>query len=807
MKPILNSHYKFYSSLILNFFICIILLPFSLRAQQSNVIVKGHVIDKNGTPISYASIAVFKSTTRIKGIICDSLGKFSTSLLVGKYGISVTGLGFQEYKNTITIMKSDSLNIVLQRKTNQLGEVVVTAQKTLIEHKIDRIVFNVENSILSTGVNAIDVLRETPRIEVTDNGYIKMTGKSTLRVMIDGRIQNLSDEDVKNKLSALRSDDIARIEIIAIPPSKYSAGGNSGLINIILKKSALLGWKGSVNSTYIQRIYASTSQSGNINYQSKRLEASIGISNNPTKNVNEENTLYNFTDNSLNTSRYSVYKNNALSFNGILKYKLNDKMEIGGTFNYSRTNRTSNYTASNNYINKPNNGIDSIVNSTSLFIEKPRATAASAYYDYNIDTKGKKMEITYNYSLNTNLSTNNISSIISSNLAERNNGILNDADNNYRINSIMADFELPFHFAKIETGGAYTSINNQTALKLFDNNISNQLTLDTSGTNNFEYTEKTSALYISAEKEFNKKWSAKVGLRYEYTSLQGYSPTLNLTTDTSYGRLFPTAYLLYNDDKKNTISFAYSERIERPGFNDLNPFRYYSGVYSYTSGNAYLLPSFSHNVEISYTYNNNLSIILSGSRLLNGMGYVSLFSNGINYQVPENYFNENRVGLDISYTYKPFNWWSIYSSGNINYNQSKSYVPSLEVPNTEGYGASARTRSTFTLNKKKTTFFSISYNQFLPSKDGFQQTKAFGYMSANFRFITLNKKLSFLVSTLDIFKQDYTVTQMKYRNYNRMSTFNPKLQNVLISATYSFGNNKVKNVNKDSKNTTVQRAY
>ncbi len=359
---------------------------------------------------------------------------------------------------------------------------------------------------------------------------------------------------------------------------------------------------------------------------------------------------------------------------------------------------------------------------------------------------------------------------------------------------------------KIETGGAYTSINNQTALKLFDNINSNQLTLDVSGTNDFEYTEKTSALYISAETEFNKKWSAKVGLRYENTSLKGYSPTLNLTTDTTYGRLFPTAYLLYNYNPKNTFALAYSERIERPGFYDLNPFRYYSGVYSYTSGNAYLLPSFSHNVEISYTYNNNLSIILSGSRLLGGRGYVSLFSDGINYQLPENYFNKNRIGLDISYTYKPFNWWNIYSSGNINYNQSKSYVPSLEVPDAEGYGASVRTRNTFTLNKKKTTLLSISYNQFFPSKDGFQQTKAFGYMSANIRFSALDKKLSFLISVLDIFKQNYTVSQMRYVNYNSTSTFNAKLQNILVSVTYSFGNNKVKNVNKDSKNQEVQRA-
>ncbi len=422
--------------------------------QQTAYAIEGRVVDVNHKAVAFATISILKADNnqKIQTSQADTGGYFKLAIQEkGDYIINISAVSMDSLSVGLTLSEKAIVqlpDIILATVSTQLKQVTVVGKKPLIEYTIDRMVFNVENSMLSTGVNAIDVLRETPRIEVTDNGFIKMTGKNALRVMIDGRILNLSDEDVKNKLSTLRSDDIARIEIIPIPPSKYSAEGNSGMINIILKRNPSLGWKGSVNSTYIQRIYASSSQSGNINYQSKKLEASVSVTNNPTKNVNEQSTLYDFTGNSLNTSKNTVYNSNSLSFNGVLKYKLNSRMEIGGTLNYSYLNSTSNYTANSNYIKKANNVVDSTVNSNSVFIQQPRATAASAYYDYNMDGKGKKMELTYNYSLNTNSSTNNINSLIASNLSEKNNGILNVADNNYRINSIFADFELPFHFAK-----------------------------------------------------------------------------------------------------------------------------------------------------------------------------------------------------------------------------------------------------------------------------------------------------------------------------------------------------------------------
>lgn len=799
-----NNVDMLYSRVIYYFLIAFLLIPFASRGQVK-VNFNGSIKDKRQNGLPYASIGVYKNSVIIKGVICDSTGNFSMLLPIGKYTIRASSVMFDDYVSELNISKDTSINIILNGSSKQLSEVTVTAQKPLIEHKIDRIVFNVENSIFKHGVDAFELLRQTPRIEIMSDDGIKMIGKDGLRIMIDGRILNLSEEDVKQKLKSLRSDNIAKIEVIAIPPAKYSAEGNSGLVNIVLKKNPLLGWQGFINASYIQRVYPSFSQSGTVNYKSKKVEASVSVNNDHSKIENIQNLSFTFTDKILNTDKYLKGTQNTATINSVLKYKPTNRMEVGATFDYSIQKGKNNVSERSLYIHKIDNSIDSTVNSFSFYKNQPQAIAFSTYYDYNMDSSGKKMSLTYNYSLNTDRSTKDVTSEITD-LTQKIKSFVYYGDNNYSINSIMADFELPYHFAMVETGGGYTNISNKTGLKLY-NNISNQLVLDSTITNDFEYSEKTSALYLSANKDFNKKWSGKIGLRYEYTYLEGNSPTLRLINHNNYGNLFPSIFILYNQNEQNSFSLAYSKRIDRPGFNDLNPFRYYSSVYSYVSGNPYLLPSFTHNVDFSYSFKNNLSIILSYTRFLDGIDYVTLFStDGTNRVVPENHFNQNRIGFNVSYSYKPYKWWNIYTNCNLFYSQSKSYKPELQIPNTEGIGGSIMSSNSFTLNKKNTTFWQINYYHFLPSENGFNHTKGFGYFSANLRFVALNRKMQFMISALDIFKQNFSITERQYSNYSSKQTFNARLQNFRLSVNYTFGNKKVSGVNRESKNIDKYRA-
>jgi len=761
--------------------------------------ISGNITDTTGMPVSYATVSVLKDSNVLKTVTCDTTGRFLLSnIQPGIYQLLCSYAGIRAPAQAVHIIGDTVINVLFTSSiSKELLAVTVTAKRPLIERRIDRLVFNVQNSILSEGVSAMDVLRETPRIQITDDEGITMIGKNSLRVMIDGRILNLSDEDVKAKLKSLRSNDIASIEVIPIPPAKYSAAGNSGLINIVLKANPLLGWQGTLNVEYTQRVYASTNQYADINYTSKKLVGSFNLANYHTNILNDNSMSFSRSDNALHSIRRINNIANMQAFNGSLEYTQNPKIKFGSSWSYNILKGRDRNKENNFYTSTASNKLDSTVNSFSYSTSKRKSITAAAYIDYIIDTKtGKKMTITDNYSLNTpSLSRNVSSNILSSYNNDDQKEFIYYGDNEYQINSVFIDFELPFRLLKIETGGAYTDIRNNTGLKLY-NILSSQLVIDHRGSSDFLYSEKTPALYLSASKDFSKEWFAKVGIRYEHTFLEGFSPTLALTNITRYGKLFPTAYLLYIPNERNSISLSYSKRIERPNFSDLNPFKFYYGVYSYMSGNPYLLPSFSHNIELNYTFKNNLSILVYGSRLLNGVNSVSLFYNGVNSTTPENYINQNRAGIDLSYRYTPFLNWSINSSGNVFYNKSNSYVPALEISNAEGYGSSFRIQNTVTLNREKTSIFSITYNQFLPSKDGFYEINGYGNLSVNYRYVLLNKRLSLLVSGYDIFNQRKVIKNMKYATSALKLIQYPRVRNISFSINYDFGNKNVKSVNR-----------
>ena len=800
---ILNLISPSYKTYIANL---ILIISFFKSNAQENIVISGTVKNTKQNVLPYSNIKIYKDSIVFKNIICDSLANFNFSLPAGKYQLRASSIEFVEYRKDLSFNKSENITIVLTDKTNQLSEINIIKKRPLIEHKIDRIVFNVENGLFDNGENMIDLLRVTPRIQVAGDEAISMIGKTgNLKIMINGRILNLSPEDIKIRLKSLRSENISKIEVIAIPPSKYSAEGNAGMINIILKRDPFLGFQGSANLEYIQRIKPSFNESANATYKSKKIEILSSISNDNSKIKNITNGLIKFSnDDQINNENSLDASSNTLSISNTIRYTPTKSIEIGASYDFSNTTIHNSEFGYNIYGKQLDNKIDSTVNSTSTHFQKPISKSLSTYFDYSIDTLGKKISFTYNYSTNASTTNRQVNShILSSNSINQQQIYL--GDNNYRINSAFIDLELPYHFIKVETGLGYTSINNTTMLQVYDN-IDDLMQQNNNQTNSFNYSEKTTAIYVSANKDFNNNWSTKIGLRYEYTSLVGISPTLSQTNKSNYGKFFPTFYLLYNLNSKNTFSLGYSKRVDRPSFNTLNPFKIYSNSYTYYSGNSYLLPSFSHNLELNYTYNNNLSIILSASRYLDGIDYVALYNNGISSLIPENNFNQNRIGLDISYTIMPFTWWSIYNSGNLNYNRTKNYNPILPIPNTSGYGASVLTESTFTLNKEKTFFLGLSYYNNFPSKSGFQYFKNLAYLSANLKFITMNKRLTFMISSFDVFKQNITIAERSYSTYQTVWKTDAKVQNFRFAINYSFGNNKVQGKYRNMKNEAKYRA-
>jgi hypothetical protein len=244
----------------------------------SQVKITGNIIDKENKPIEFAEVLLLtKDSVAVKNQFSDEQGNFSIATKQGKYILHIKNFQGLLYRNNIDLNNDLNLGIIKVDNINKLSDFVVTAQKKLIERKVDRLVFNVENSISATGGDAIDALKVTPSIRV-QNDQISMVGKSGMSLMVDDRLIQLSGDDLINFLKSIKSNDIKSIEVITTPPAKYEAEGNSGIVNIKLKKAKKDSFSGNIQPSYTQAKYALGSISGGVNYQKDKLTATSTIS-------------------------------------------------------------------------------------------------------------------------------------------------------------------------------------------------------------------------------------------------------------------------------------------------------------------------------------------------------------------------------------------------------------------------------------------------------------------------------------------------------------------------------------------------
>ena len=246
----------------------------------------------------------------------------------------------------------------------------------------------------------------------------------------------------------------------------------------------------------------------------------------------------------------------------------------------------------------------------------------------------------------------------------------------YKIYSGQADLEKNFSKIKIESGIKFTKIKNDSEFNFYDI-LNGQNVFNTKRSNNFFYNEENYAAYISTSFKINDKWDAKAGLRYEYTHLKGYSPNENLTSTNKYGKFFPTAYISYKPNDNHSFSVNYSRRISRPYFGNLNPFKYYTSDFEYSTGNPYLQPTFTDNLEFGYVLKNNLNITAYYNYTKANWDRVQMIEDGLKYSTTLNFYNQNSAGINISYNYNKLKWLESNIFVNGYYAKSKSYIPQV----------------------------------------------------------------------------------------------------------------------------------
>ena len=677
-------------------------------------------------------------------------------------------------------------------KYHNIEAVSLEGKKKLIEQKVDRMVFNVANSIASQGMSGADALRNTPLIRMDDQQGISIVGKSKVDVMINGKMLNLSGSELTNYLQSLRSDDISKIEVITTPPAKYEAQGNSGLINIILKKNTNFGWSGSLNTSYQRNTKDGFRNGVNLNYRNNKLNSSLklrhydnGYSPIGTRDLrNDTNTIYSQEEREDRTY--------GLGINYSVDYEINKKSNIGIIYDYGNSKYTMDSRNRSNYFRGMVS--DSILDTHAKHKWTTPTHTLSAYYDIKLDTLGKKLSIVANLLNNEPNKTNNF---ITTSLSSLNESIVqNESLLKYSVYSGQADFTLPYAWGTFETGAKYTFLKNKSDVGYYEY-LLGQYILNPNNSNQFDYQEQNYALYTSFQKNFGVKWSAKAGLRYEYTTLDGASLSgiVQNNIKNNYGKLFPSLYLSFVPNSNNSLSINYSRRITRPDFQSLNPFRWYTNPYIFFTGNNTLQPSFNDNIELSYTYRSKLTISVYNQYTQHGYSSIARLSNGIYSNTMENSYNQNKTGINLSYYDTFFKAWEFSASINASNGITNPIIPELQKISVNSILYSFY--NTITVNKSKTVFVMLNFWHSLPFTYGSTYVKDQLEFSPGIKASLFNKQLQLSAVLSDAFKTVKNNGYTAYSNYRENFSQYNDYRRFTLSLTYTFGNDKVKGTSKN----------
>lgn len=786
----------------------LLILPIIGLSQNT---ITGKIVGQTAEPIEFAEVVLQTlDSIAVKSELTNEEGIFTIrDVSNGTYKINIQYFSEYIHSQIIKVEGNLDLETIVTDASLTLGELVITGKKPLIERKVDRLVFNVENSVAATGGNGLDALKLAPRIKV-QNDEISMIGKGSVAVLINDRIVQMSGEDLSTYLKSLNAEDIKSIEVISNPPAKYSAEGNSGLVNIVLKKSKNDAWNASLRSIYQQATYAKGNVGGAFNMQKGKIQLNTAISYTNGSNAPQEtNKIFypNLTWDEVNNRRDFT---DALSTRLGLEYKINDKLSTGFTYNYINSNPLIKEIDKTTLTNPSNSVLDSLI--TTLGRNEYDKTLNSLNYHliYDIDTIGRKLSLDFDY-FNYKNETNRIFNTQSffpnnqpiPNSLEEARNFGNQDIQNYSVN---LDIEHPTDWVTYNYGARISFTETDNLFNYFDI-IDNEEILNPNFSNQFIYKENTQALYLSAQKSFSEKWDTKIGLRYEFTQTEGFSQTLNQTNINDYSKLFPTVYLSYTPNDIHSFSINYGKRISRPSFNFLNPFRFVNNPYSYSEGNPFLQPAFTDNIEFEYAFKDNLITNIYYSYTDDDFEQVTIIDANTNVQqvIPLNFIVNKMFGITQTFIFKPTKWWDVNASADVYYRDTNSKIP-VTLQYLSGWSGEFNISNDFILNSNKTLLANLNYNYTTEGVDNLDYNSSANQLDIALKWLLLDKSLIISLYANDILSSNrFTYTSFSngiensFRNYYDERFFR-------IGVIYNFGKkfniNNRENKNQDEYNRT-----
>jgi len=797
MKPTIRKIY--YTLLLL-----ILSAGFTIAQTSQPANVSGELLDEQGKPMPYATASLLNAqdSSIVKGVITNENGVYTFDhIKTGKYIIKASNVGYEKVVSQPIVVADNASNITVPRLKMQpnnrsLSTVSITASKPLIERKVDRVVMNVENSVLAAGNSAMDILERAPGVTVDKDDNISLKGKQGVTVMLNDKLTYLTSAQLATLLRSTDGNTIQSIEIISNPSAKYDASGNSGIINIKLKKNKQTGTNGSLTAGTGYGAFWKDNSTLQLNHKEGNLNVFGSFSHNDNKRIQDIGIKRVITDGTgavtyfRQTSPFTESDHNN-SYRLGADYDLSSKNTIGfvinGYFNSEQDgidNRT--------YIGPNFTQVDSSLRTVSGVHQTYNNIAVNLNDTYKIDTAGQQLSIDLDYSKFKNNSTSRY--ITDYYLA---NG---DIQHPEAFLGNLTPSVIDIHTAKVDYANPLTkSLKLESGLKFSDVKTDNDLTEKLAetdpyvSTNHFIYDERIGAGYINLNKSF-KNYSVQAGLRAEYTNSTAKGDSANVVSNIPrhYFDLFPSVFINHTINDKNEISLSYSRRIDRPQYDNLNPFVFHIDPYTYQKGNPYLRPQYTNNFEFNYTYNKSITLTLGYSRTTDVITEIPGTdpATKVSFITQDNLQIQNAYNANLYAPYTITKWWE----GNVNLTAFYLGFKSngLEGGNLDRGQTAYNIRTTQTLTPVKGYKMEITGHYQSDLTYGLYDVKPRYSVDAGISHSFANKKLNVKLAMNDIFNTLRNDVSSNYQSTNLDITQKRESRVTRLTLIYNFGNNKIK---------------
>ncbi|GGM88410.1 TonB-dependent receptor [Dyadobacter beijingensis] len=695
----------------------------SLTGFAQSFTVNGLIKNQQNEPVGFAAVSVNRSqdSTLVKADVADERGAFNIAGIPdGRYFLRASAVGQQMYNSEAFDVAGKDLtlpSITMAAEARQLNEVKVSGTKPLIEVKNDRMVFNVEASINATGSNALDLLQRSPGVQVDRDENILVRGKTGVRIYIDGRPSPLAGKDLASTLKSMNSADIEAIDIITNPSAKFDAAGDLGIINIRLKKNAKLGTNGNLSLGGMFGITPKYNASLNLNHRDKKLNVfgNYGFNQGAWHNTTYDDQILNNV--AYNKVWHGIWRDTTHSAKIGADYFIDSRNTIG----FSANGRISNHNGggeSETFISKRNNlTADSLIlSSRTSNPEKNKNLNLNVNYRY-VDTTGHELNIDADYGI---FGSRGISyqpnqyhfQTTSDAPIERNYVSKTPVD--ITIKSIKVDYEQPFRKGKLGYGAKMSDVNSDNTFNFY-NVLQNVEVIDTNRSNRFKYLERVYAAYINYNVTWGKKWDLQAGLRAERTKslgdLTSYKHNDLDKVDTTYLNFFPSGAISFRASKNHTWNLNYSRRINRPSYQNLNPFEYRVDELVYSKGNPFLKPEYANSFKLSHVYKGMITTSLGYRRTkFPVVGLRIPYDSSRTYFITQNLDYSQGYSLDISITKPITKWWELNFNISAYHNLWKAALDNGIIVNNRTTAFNLNGQNTFKLKNSWTLELSGWYN-------------------------------------------------------------------------------------------------